>query len=118
MNQSNQPVGKFMKFVQFPIIRILIGFVVVTALPILIQLGTQAVVGSEGPLADTITALFATAAALLAYYGFVRLIERRSVTELSRPYAFKELILGALLGMALFSITIGILWLLGYYQVS
>jgi membrane protease YdiL (CAAX protease family) len=118
MNENTQPVGKLMKFVQFPIIRMVIGFVAVTALPILIQLGSQAVVGSEGPLADTITVLFATTAAMIAYYGFVHLIERRSVFELSRPYAFKELALGTLLGTGLFTITIGILWLLGYYQVS
>lgn len=118
MNEHGRPVGKFMKFVQFPVTRILIGFVIVTALPILFQLTTQAILGRDGLLAETATVLFATAAALLAYYGFVRLIERRSVSELSRPYAFKELALGALLGTVLFSTTIGILWLFGYYQVS
>lgn len=118
MNENAQPAGKFMKFVQFPIIRIVIGFIVVIAFPILVQLGTQAIVGSEGLPAEVITVLLATSAALLAYYGFVRLIERRSVLELPGPYAFKELGLGALLGAALFSTTIGILWLLGYYHVS
>jgi membrane protease YdiL (CAAX protease family) len=118
MNQNGQPVGKFMKFLQFPFIRIILGFAVLILIPGLFQLGTQALVGRETLPGEAITVFITTAAALLAYYGFVRLIERRDVSELSVPHALKELGLGALLGGILFSTTVGILWLLGYYQVS
>lgn len=118
MNENTQSVNKFMKFLQFPIIRIILGFIVLVLIPGLFQLGTQALVGRESLPGEVITVLVTTVAALLAYYGFVRLIERRSVSELSWPHALKELALGALLGGILFSTTIGILWVLGYYKVS
>jgi membrane protease YdiL (CAAX protease family) len=118
MNENGQPVSKFMKFVQFPVIRIVLGFATLVLIPGLFQLGTQLLVGREGLTAEALTVLVTTVTAFLAYYGFVRLIERRSVSELSLSHALKELVLGALLGGFLFSTTIGILWMLGYYQVS
>jgi uncharacterized protein len=117
MNQNAQLVSKFMKFLQFPLTRIILGFVFLILIPGAVQLGTQAIVGDETLLADAITVILITAAALLAYYWFVRVIERRGVTELSLPFALKELLVGALLGTVLFSTTISILWLLGYYQI-
>src|SRR5689334_13157571 len=110
MNENGQPVGKFVKFLQFPLIRIILGFAVVILAPALAQAGAQAVVGVEGTFAKAIIVLLSAAAALLGYYGFVRLIERRSVSELSLPQAPAEWGGGFLLGAALFSITILILW--------
>jgi uncharacterized protein len=118
MNENGQPAGKFMKFVQFPITRIGLGFFLVVTIPSLLQLGAQAIVGTEGLIAEAIVMLLGAAAGLLTYYGFVKIIERRRVTELASPFAFKELGIGALLGAVLFSTTIAILWVLGYYQVS
>ena len=57
-------------------------------------------------------------ATLLTYYWFVRIIERRNVSELASAHTLRELSAGVLLGTVLFSTTIAILWLLGYYQVS
>jgi membrane protease YdiL (CAAX protease family) len=118
MNENGQTVGRFMKFLQFPVTRIILGFALLILIPGLFQLGTQAVVGREGLASEAITVLVTTVIALLTYYGFVRLIERRNVSELSQAQAFKELGLGALMGGLLFSTTIAILWMLGYYKVS
>lgn len=117
MNKNSQPVSKFMKFLQFPLIRIIVGFVFLILISGIVQLGTQAVVGGDTVLADATTMILTAAAALLAYYWFVRAVEKRDVTELSLSFALKELSLGALLGTALFSTIIFILWLLGYYQI-
>lgn len=105
-----------MKIVQFPLTRIVLGFLLLIVLPALVQIGAQAVLGTEGTLSEVVTVLLATSAALLTYYGFVLVVERRSVTELS--FAPNELAAGIVLGAGLFSLTIGILWVLGYYQVS
>jgi len=117
MNQNTQPVGKFMKFLQIPLIRIILGFVFIILIASLVQLGIQAIVGDETVLANAIIVILTIPIALLAYYWFVRVFERRNVTELSLSFALKELLAGALLGTALFSTTISILWLLGYYQI-
>ncbi len=118
MNENGRPVGWFMKFLQFPLTRIVMGFFILIIIPLVVQLLIQLVLGSETMLSKVVVALLASVSALLTYYGFVRLIERRNVAELALPWAAKELGLGALFGTALFSTTIGIIWLLGYYKVS
>lgn len=107
-----------MKFLQFPLTRIVLGSVIIIAVPVLVQLGIGWIMGGETPLGNVIAALLGAVSVLLTYYGFVRLVERRSVSELAVPVAAKELAAGALLGAVLFSTTIGILWMLGYYHVS
>ena len=55
---------------------------------------------------------------LVSYRAYVRLIEKRPVTELSGPRALRELGAGLLLGALLLSSTIGVLAALGAYQVT
>jgi membrane protease YdiL (CAAX protease family) len=53
-----------------------------------------------------------------AYSGYVRLVEKRSVAELSGPHAVRELGAGMLLGALLLSVTIAVLAALGVYRVT
>jgi membrane protease YdiL (CAAX protease family) len=63
-------------------------------------------------------ALLLTAIVLAAYWAYVRIVERRAVTELSSSRAVRELGGGLVLGALLFSTTIGILAALGVYQIT
>ena len=63
-------------------------------------------------------ALLLTAIVLGAYSGYVRIVEKRAVTELSGPHATRELGAGVLLGALLLSLTVGVLAALGVYQVT
>ncbi len=63
-------------------------------------------------------ALLLTAVIFIAYASYVGLIERRPATELARPRAVRELAAGMLLGALLLSLTIGVLAVLGVYQVT
>jgi membrane protease YdiL (CAAX protease family) len=63
-------------------------------------------------------ALLLTAIVILAYSVYVRIIERRVVTELSGANAVRELGLGLALGAMLFCLTIGILAAVGVYHVT
>ena len=56
--------------------------------------------------------------ACLVYRAYVCMVERRPITELSGPGAFRELGIGVLIGAALVAATVGIMWLLGYYRVT
>ena len=67
--------------------------------------------------AHTLAALVSIPACWMAYYGSVRLIEKRAVTELATQGALAELGRGALIGVALFSSTIGVLAALGMYRI-
>jgi uncharacterized protein len=63
-------------------------------------------------------ALLLTAIVVSAYRGYVRLVEKRSVSELSGPYALRELGAGVLIGALLLSLTVAVLAALGVYQVT
>jgi membrane protease YdiL (CAAX protease family) len=63
-------------------------------------------------------ALLLSAIVLGSYWAYVRIVEKRPVTELSRPRMFRELGAGVLLGAFLFCLTVGVLAMLGVYQVT
>lgn len=117
MNENLQPVNKFIKFLQFPPVRVFIGFALLLLVVSLVQIATAAWPGQSTNFLSVVSAIITVVLVSFAYYGFVRVIERRSVTELSSRNSLVELIIGVLVGAVLFSVTIGILWLLGYYKV-
>jgi uncharacterized protein len=63
-------------------------------------------------------ALLLTAIILCAYFGYVRLVEKRAVAEISRRHAARELGSGLFIGSLLLSLTIGVLAALGVYRVT
>jgi membrane protease YdiL (CAAX protease family) len=63
-------------------------------------------------------ALLLTVVVVGAYRAYVRLIEKRPVSELSSLRALRELGAGVLLGAVLFSLTIGVLAALRVYEVT
>jgi hypothetical protein len=63
-------------------------------------------------------ALLLTAVVLAGYWAYVRVIEKRAVTELSGAHAVRELGAGLALGALLFSVTIAILGALGVFQIT
>lgn len=117
MDENVKPVNKFIKFLQFPPVRVFVGFAFLLLVVSLVQFATVAWPGHDTDLANVTSVIIAVVVVSFAYYGFVRVIERRSVTELSLQHALVELFGGVLIGAVLFSVTIGILWLLGYYKV-
>lgn len=54
---------------------------------------------------------------LAAYLVLVKLIERRPLAELAPRSLLPQGLLGVLIGLALFSAVVGVLWLLGSYRV-
>ena len=63
-------------------------------------------------------AILLSAVVLSSYWAYVRIVERRPVTELSRPHRLREFGAGILLGASLFCLTAGVLAALGVYQVT
>jgi hypothetical protein len=63
-------------------------------------------------------AVLLTAVVLSAYAAYVRMVEKRAVTELAGPRAMRELGAGVLLGALLLSLTMGVLAALGVYRIT
>jgi CAAX protease family protein len=60
----------------------------------------------------------AVVAACFSYWILVRIIEGRAVTELSARYAVPELFIGMLIGAGFISSVMGVLYVLGYFEVN
>lgn len=115
MDETVKPPSLFRKILRFPLVRIFLGFIVLT---IASAFTLPLEHGKKSALVEVLFECGTVAVVLWVYYGFVRLIERRNVTELAFPPAFKELMAGVLVGVLMFSSTIAVLWMLGYYHVT
>lgn len=103
-------------FLARPVARLILGslFVVVPMILVTSLIRRSALSVSAGSvLSDLLGALVA----LLGYVVYVRLIERRAVSELSGRSASPELIVGFAIGVLLFVVTIGALSLAGAFHV-
>lgn len=110
------------KVLQFPLVRILIavlfvGVGLMIGQTLLSLLRSAFSIGDQGA-ANVLAFILITPLAYVAYWVYVRYVEKRTMTELGSQGAAQEFGLGALLGFGLFSFVIAILWLLGFYHVN
>lgn len=112
--------SRIRRIIDFPLTRFVLAILFVGIGITVSQLLLSALGGTwEGfPLLRIIANLAGMLVVGWSYWLYVRLIERRPVQELALRPALSELGAGTLLGGLLFTVTIGILWLLGYYQVT
>ena len=110
------------KIVQFPVIRILIAVLFVgvgiAIGQIILNLLRSVLSITDTGIANILAFVLITPIAYFSYALYVRLIEKRELTELSLSNAFREFGLGFLIGFGLFASVILILWLLGLYTVN
>jgi len=110
------------KIVQFPVIRILIAVLFVgvgiAIGQIILNLLRSVLSITDTGIANILAFVLITPIAYFSYALYVRLIEKRELTELSLSNAFREFGLGFLIGFGLFASIILILWLLGLYTVN
>ena len=110
------------KILQFPIIRIIVAILFVgvgIALgQIVLNLLRTALSITNTGIANILAFVLITPITYYAYWLYVRLVEKREMTELGFSNALQELGLGTLIGFGLFASIIVILWLMGFYRVS
>lgn len=114
-----------LRIIRFPLTRIIIALTIVVVALIAAGVALRSVRTAvvlmhrrPGPAFDLLEAVVMAATAVLAYAGYVKLVERRPVDELDTRGAPAEFGRGALLGAGLFTATIGVLWVLGAYRVA
>jgi membrane protease YdiL (CAAX protease family) len=108
-----------MKFLRFPLVRMIIGMVMVVAsvvgAAVIFEFATKGLTLSH-EAHDTLISLWLVATALCAYVAFVRLLERRPATELTPLRAPLELAMGCAVGAGLFFAVIATLWTAGDFE--
>jgi membrane protease YdiL (CAAX protease family) len=104
------------RLLRFPLVKIVMAtLLVVVAANFMLALA-RAVAGQEARIIwpQVVAAL----AVLLTYGAYVRHVEKRPATELSRRRALPEFGAGLAIGASMVAAQVGILYALGYYEVS
>src|SRR5579872_418412 len=104
------------EFLARPLVRFIVGTMFIIVPMILLKWVLRPLKLSDSSAA-TLSAWLGALVALLGYVAYVHWIERRAVSELSGKSAGPELIGGLAIGVLLFAVTIGMLTLLGAFQV-
>jgi membrane protease YdiL (CAAX protease family) len=118
------PAPELWKRIMGPVVRIvfavsLVGGAVAAAQVAVKLLRDALSLGSAVPAAYYLVYLIVSVlVAYLTYRAYVRVVEKRSVTELSGAGAPRELGIGALIGLGMVAAIVGILWSLGYYRIT
>ncbi|MCB0015647.1 MAG: CPBP family intramembrane metalloprotease [Anaerolineales bacterium] len=111
------------RIVRIPPVTLILGFVFVALPMVVIGPVLNPLPGfllPESPWRDVLSLLLSlirAAVAVVAYWLFVHWVEDRPVPEISLKNAIPEFLSGLAAGSILFVLTIGTIWLLGYYQV-
>ena len=112
------------KIVMFPLSRIIIAMIMVLGTVAVISLifrplGHILFPGDERPIA-WVSAMWVLSATMvtLAYLAYLRLVERRDLSELSRRHALPEMGIGYGVGALLMIVSFTVIWLAGGYQVT
>ena len=118
-----QPTGSLGdRILQFGLTRIILAVVAILAATVLVQLVVGGVLGGlgAGPLrTDSLQYVIPLVIAVhFAYVGYVRLVERRRASELSGKGAVRETGAGMAVGAGLLAVSITIIAVLGYYEVT
>lgn len=108
------------RVLHFPITKIIIGIVVCFSLFVVIQNFVLKPffysIILDKSIADPIIHCLSLIVLLVSYYYLFRLYDKRKITELSTTYLLKEMFGGFFSGFVTISLSIFILYLLGYYQ--
>ena len=110
------------KFLRYPLIRIIVAVLFVgvglVAGQAVLNLLRSALSIQDTAVANILAFVVITPAVYFAYALYVRLVEKRPLTELGFSHAAPEFGLGALVGFGLFALVIAILALSGSYRVT
>lgn len=107
----------WLRILQYPLTRILLLGPLLFVL-MGISNGFWSVRFADQPLLGIVSAALMAALALAVYAAFVRYIEQRPVSELALPSMSRELGLGLIAGVGLYTLCVAMLMLLGVYRIE
>lgn len=114
---NTPPDSLFWRVIHHPMMLLLLSVPMVFACAILSSLAARLLRANVSDPGGVITAVIGSAIFFGGYWAFVRFVERRPVDEFAFPPAPRELTIGVLAGLAIFSSFIVVMAALGAYRV-
>jgi membrane protease YdiL (CAAX protease family) len=114
----NRQPGRWWKFLQFPVTRIVLAALVISLCAALPQIAGKLLGFHPHSPPWAVLGLIIAIAVLLGYSAYVHLIEKRAVVELGLKEAPAEFGRGLLVGASLFCLTMLMLWLIGIWTFT
>lgn len=118
MNDDQQSPSRIQWFIHLPLVRIIIATLWLSVPLMVVQEVLRLLPVTDKDLRAIILVGPVILTTYFAYLTYVRFIEKRSLSELDFRGFLSELLKGALVGFLLFSLTIGIMWSLGFYTIT
>ena len=114
------PEGFFGRIAYFPPIRLVLFAAGISGTLWLLRRLTGGIAGALGPgwASSAANVVLSILAIHFAYRGITRLLERRSADELGPRGAVREAAAGALAGAACLTLTVALVFALGYYRIE
>jgi uncharacterized protein len=117
-SEPNTPPGSlFWRIVHHPMVLLILSIPMIAGCAILSSAVGRALNAKGSGVNGVLSAVIGAAIFFVAYWLFVRFIERRAVDEFAFPPAPRELTIGILAGLAIFSTFIAVMAALGSYRV-
>ncbi len=111
-----------LKVIRYPLTRLILGIVLLlgflSAAGYAIQILIVTLDVKDQLVAAGLNTGLMVLAACFSYWILVRIIEGRVVSELTARYAVPELLIGMLIGVAFISSVMGVLYLLGFFEIN
>jgi CAAX protease family protein len=114
---ADRPV-KLRRVLQFPLTRIVVAAIPLGVVMAMTDLSIRALGVAPGTMASSLLVVAGGLVSVALYAGYVRLIERRSLVELTGGRAAGELTGGFVIGLGLFLVTAGLLVLVGVGRIE
>ena len=114
----NRRPGKLWAFLQFPLTRIVLAALAMILVIGVIQACAKLAGIAPKSIGGVLIGLLITLATLATYVSFVRVVERRNVSELSLAGSVPEFASGFIVGVILFALTMLVLLSLGQVDIE
>jgi membrane protease YdiL (CAAX protease family) len=123
MNENVQQPNLLARILKFPLIKIIIGIVLINVPTFIMRSIAQAILSALSIHHVTVTALVVFSIRLLTVYFFytlfVKLFEKRKASELSLDgSSLKEFFHGGLIALISILVVMGIIWLTGAFRIQ
>ena len=118
MSEQQRKENLVWRIIRYWLVRLILGFGLIFVLGLVLQRLIDSFLNPDTAIGAILTGALALSAIFLTYSIFVRILEKRPVTELSKKGFVSQVSVGMLVGTVPIAAVVGILWIRGFLPGS